>query len=77
MDQEQKSSRFFNWLYIPIIAPLIVIFFGSFITGKIIIQITGFQLSIGLSILVIFCIFIAMSISFYLAVCRREADTAG
>src|SRR5580700_2715282 len=64
-EQEKKPSRFFNWLYIPIIAPLVVIFFGSFIAGKIIIQITGFQLSIGLTILVIVCIFIAMVISFY------------
>ena len=67
MEQEpQKQSRFFTWLYIPIIAPLIVIFFGAIITGKVVIKISGFQLSIGVTLLIILCIFFVMIISFYL-----------
>ena len=67
MEQEpQKQSRFFTWLYIPIIAPLIVIFFGAIITGKVVIKISGFQLSIGVTLLIILCIFFVLIISFYL-----------
>lgn len=67
MNQEpQKQSRFFTWLYIPIIAPLIVIFLGAIITGKVVIRISGFQLSVGVTLIIILCILFVMIVSFYL-----------
>lgn len=62
----QKESRFFKWVYAPLIAPTILLLLGSVITGKIVIQISGFQMSIGITLIVILCIFTVMVGSFIL-----------
>ncbi len=67
MSQEpQKQSRFLLWIYLPLICPIIVGLTISYITGKIIIQITGVQFSIGLIVIVTAIIFVVQGVSFML-----------
>jgi|SRR5579884_1690539 len=68
MDKEPQNplNRFFDSIYKNILAPLIVILLAAFITGKIVIQITGFQFSVGITLLIMLCIYIVMVLSFYL-----------
>jgi hypothetical protein len=52
----------------PLIVPIILLIVGSIVVGKIVIQITGFQINIGITILVIITILITMLISFILGI---------
>src|SRR5437763_14322169 len=68
MDEEELSRkrRFWAWLDNRIVGPLLGSLITAIAAGKIVIQITGAQLSIGLTILVILCIYVAMALSFYM-----------
>ena len=68
MDEEELSRkrRFWAWLDNRIVGPLLGSLITAIAAGKIVIQITGAQLSIGLTILVILCIYGAMALSFYM-----------
>src|SRR5258708_146768 len=65
-DAQKQPNKFLGGLWTTLLAPLIVALVLSALAGKIIISITGFQISIGMTILVILCIFLIMFISFYL-----------
>ena len=67
-DESQKKPSILSLITKIINAPLVILLLGALIAGKIVIQITGFQLSIGITLLVIFCIFIAMVGSFVLGI---------
>lgn len=64
--QEPRSSRFRDLFYLPIVAPFIVGVTLSYVTGRLIIQITGIQFNIGLLVLVTLVILAVMGISFFL-----------
>lgn len=67
MDQKPfKQSPFFTWIYSPIIAPVVVGLVVALITGRFVIQITGFQFSIGITLIITLCIFLVIIVSFYL-----------
>src|SRR5256885_1314551 len=65
-EPKEREPRFFKWIYMPLIAPAILLVLGAIITGRIVISITGFQLSIGLTVLITLLIFAVMIISFFL-----------
>src|SRR5947209_7823177 len=68
MDEEPgtRGKKFLSWVDNRIIGPLLGSIITAIAAGKIVIQITGVQLSIGLTILVIVFIYVVMVISFYM-----------
>lgn len=65
-DESSKKHKVFSWIDNRIIGPLLTSLIVATVTGKIVIRISGVQLSIGLTVLVIVCIYVAMGLSFTL-----------
>src|SRR6266705_3534477 len=61
-----KESGCLKSLWTTFVAPVLVGILLAYFAGRIVIQITGFQISIGLSIIITLVFFIVIIISFFL-----------
>lgn len=65
-DPQQKSSKLLNWIDQRFIGPVIGALIAAIAAGRIVIQITGVQFTIGLLVLVTLVIIVVMGVSFFL-----------
>lgn len=63
---KKREGGFFKSIWTTLIAPIIVGLVMALIAGRIVIQISGFQFSIGLTITIALVFFIVIVISFFL-----------
>ncbi len=63
---KKRVGGFFTSIWTTVIAPIVVSIVLAYLAGRLVIQISGFQLSIGLTIIVTLIILAVMVISFFL-----------
>src|SRR5579864_4733338 len=63
---KKREGGFFKSIWTTLIAPIIVAIVIAYLAGRLVIQISGFQLSIGLTIIITLIFLAVMAISFFL-----------
>ncbi len=63
---KKREGGFFKSIWTTLMAPIIVVTVAAYLAGRLVIQISGFQLSIGLTIMVTLIFLAVMVIFFFL-----------
>ncbi len=65
---KKREGGFFKSIWTTLIAPILVGIVLAYLAGRFVIQISGFQISIGLTIIITLVFFIVIAISFFLGI---------
>ena len=65
---KKREGGFFKSIWATLIAPIIVVTVAAYLAGRLVIQISGFQLSIGLTIIITLIFLAVMVIFFFLGI---------